>query len=337
MIRDIKVNLLLLLALAVGAAAKAQTFNFSQFHSVPLAINPALTGDINGTYRLAGNLRSQWSNGGTPYLTGSIGADFQLLKNHLNEGNKWGIGFHVLNDQSNGGGLQYNAVSLSSAYHLELDESGYQTLGLGFQGTYHERRINLSKLNFEEQLTNNGFINTLPVGEVFTELNKKYVDINAGLIYNYYNPLSGLQLFAGAAAFNFLHPNISLSNQINYHTPMRFTGHLGGNVSLSELSDIKFSATYMHLAQAANFTIGAAWDYGLDIESGTSLILGSWYRVGDAAIPYIGFRSNGLQIGLTYDVNTSGLKSLAQTSNNAYEMSMLYSPLSRVKNMPDWY
>ena len=315
----------------------AQTFHFSQFHAVPMALNPALTGDFDGNYRLSANYRSQWVYGGTPYLTGSFGAELHLLKDQMSEGNKLGIGLHILSDQSNGGGLQYNAVSASFAYHHVLDEDGNQTLGLGFQGTYHQRLINLSKLNFEEQFTSSGFINTLPTGETFNTLNKKYFDMNIGMVYNYSAPGSGFKYFMGASVYNLLQPNIALTDKVNYQLPLRLTGHLGGEIPLGEQTAMKFSATYMQMAKASDCTLGTAFAYTFNPETGTGILLGGWYRVGDAAIPYIGLRAKGMQLGFTYDVTTSNLKTLSQT-HNAFELSISFSPFnSKYSNDGNWY
>jgi hypothetical protein len=45
-----------------------------------------------------------------------------------------------------------------------------------------------------------------------------------------------------------------------------------------------------------------------DPERTTNLYLGSWFRLGDAAIPYIGLEYGSLRFGGSYDVNTSSLK-----------------------------
>ena len=332
-----KTYLILSLLFLFSEIIQAQPFHFSQFHAVPLVLNPALTGDFDDNYRLSGSYRSQWVNGGTPYLTGSICAELHILKDKMSEGNKIGIGLNILTDKSNGGGLQYNAVSASFAYHHAIDNNGYQTLGLGFQGTYHQQSINLSKLNFEEQFVTNGFDNTLPTGEVFNSLNKSYIDMNVGMLYNYSTPDNGVTLFAGAAIFNLLQPNISLTDKINYQLPLRFTSHLGGKIPIGEQSDLKFSATYMQMAKASDCTIGAAYDYTFDPEKGTGLLFGGWYRIGDAAIPYIGLRNRGFQLGFTYDVTTSSIKTLSQT-HNAFEISLQFSPFSSAyKNDGNWY
>lgn len=337
MIRLLRINKMLLLFLLITKTASAQTFHFSQFHSVPLALNPAMTGNFDENLRVAANYRSQWVNGGTPYLTGSMGLEFRLMSNELAASNKLGIGLHFLTDKSNGGGLQYNAVSASLGYCQTLDDDGDQTIGVGFQGTYHQRLINLSKLSFEEQFTNNGFINALPTGEAFTTLNKKYLDVNIGLLYKYSSLETRATYFIGASAYNILQPNVALTDKIIYQLPFRFTGHFGGNAPIGEQSSLKFSGTYMQMAKASDLTLGMAFDYEFVRETGTGITLGTYYRLGDAAIPYVGLRKNGLQLGFTYDVTASSVKTLSKT-RNAYELSILFSPFnSTYKNDGNYY
>ena len=40
----------------------------------------------------------------------------------------------------------------------------------------------------------------------------------------------------------------------------------------------------------------------------TNLYVGSWFRFGDAIIPYIGLEFMNFHLGATYDVNDSGFK-----------------------------
>jgi hypothetical protein len=47
--------------------------------------------------------------------------------------------------------------AFSTAYHKALDEDGYNQLTLGFQATYGQKRLDLSKATFEDQLTALGF------------------------------------------------------------------------------------------------------------------------------------------------------------------------------------
>jgi hypothetical protein len=72
--------------------------------------------------------------------------------------------------------------------------------------------------------------------------------------------------------------------------------------------------------------------------SPTNLYLGSWYRLGDAVIPYIGLEIGELHIGATYDVNTSSLKPGTNMRGGA-EFSVIYvrqprDPNTRKLNCP---
>ena len=60
-----------------------------------------------------------------------------------------------------------------------------------------------------------------------------------------------------------------------------------------------------------------------DVDDPTNLYLGTWFRFGDAVIPYIGLEFGNFQIGATYDVNTSSLKPGSEMRGGA-EISLIY-------------
>src|SRR5215212_889052 len=121
--------------------AVAQSFHFSQFYSTPLLVNPASTGATGGPYRFAANYRSQWKNEGSPYTTFTASGDGHILTESLPAGNVLGLGLTFLNDKALDGVVQTNSLSLSTGYHIALDAENFQNIGVGFQGTYNERRI----------------------------------------------------------------------------------------------------------------------------------------------------------------------------------------------------
>ena len=55
-----------------------------------------------------------------------------------------------------------------------------------------------------------------------------------------------------------------------------------------------------------------------------SFYLGSWYRYGDAIIPYVGFEWSKAQLGVSYDANLSGF-SPATNGNGAMEISLIFN------------
>ena len=145
------------ITLAISVTAFAQDPHFSQFFASPLTLNPAFTGKFDGQLRLAANHRDQWPSIPKAYVTTSASIDFSILKDKVPQGDVFGIGFSGLSDQSADAALKLNYGSISMSYHKALDEDGYNTIGAGFQGTYSSAILDMTKLTFEDQLTQNGF------------------------------------------------------------------------------------------------------------------------------------------------------------------------------------
>nr|HRO18570.1 type IX secretion system membrane protein PorP/SprF [Ferruginibacter sp.] len=62
---------------------------------------------------------------------------------------------------------------------------------------------------------------------------------------------------------------------------------------------------------------------GGDEERPTNVYIGSWMRLNDAIIPYVGLEVGGLRIGASYDVNVSSLKA-ATNNRGGSEISVIY-------------
>jgi type IX secretion system PorP/SprF family membrane protein len=163
----------------------AQDPNFSQFFVSPLTLNPALTGKFDGVFRVAGNYRNQWPSINNAFTTYTVSVDGGILRNRIPEFDQFGIGVMAFSDKAGNGVLQNNYMALSTAYHKALDENGFHQIGLGFQGTYVNKRLNVAGLHFEDMLQSNGF--TGITSEDFSgknKLNVSYLDVNMGLLYN---------------------------------------------------------------------------------------------------------------------------------------------------------
>ena len=85
------------------------------------------------------------------------------------------------------------------------------------------------------------------------------------------------------------------------------------------------SAIHQIQNKASETTIGAALGLNAnnDNVNPTNVYIGSWMRVNDAIIPYIGLEFAGLRIGATYDVNISSLKA-ATGNRGGSEISIIY-------------
>jgi type IX secretion system PorP/SprF family membrane protein len=318
-----KIFFTLTICVAITAVSTAQDPNFSQFFASPLTLNPALTGKFDGVFRFAANYRNQWPSISNAYTTMTASLDMGIMKNRIPETDQFGIGLMAYSDKAGDGALNSTFYGLSFAYHKGLDENGYHQIGAGFQGTYMNKRLNTSKLTFQDQLTPFGF--TGITGESFSsqQVNLNYFDLNAGFIYN--GSSNGYNNFyVGASMYHINRPKESFQKG-NFVLNPRTTIQAGGKIPAGTYSYLHFAGNYSMQAKAHNAMIGAA--YSLNVNNDeidpTNVYLGAWYRLGDAAIPYIGLEFGEWHFGASYDVNISKLKA-ASNSRGGVEISLIY-------------
>ncbi len=315
--------LLLAILLLVTFAANAQDPHFSQFFASPLTLNPALTGKFDGTLRVAGNYRNQWPAFNNVYTTSTLSVDFPIFKKRLPDYDTWGIGILALTDKAGGGVLTNNYLGVSTSYHKALDEDGFQQLGIGFQGTYGQKRLNTDNLKFEDQLTPFGF--TGVTQDVFNDqnVNINYLDINAGLLFTS-STNEDNNFYIGASMYHINRPKESFKGG-TWNISPRTTISAGGYFPVAENMTLHTSGIYQIQNKATEINLGGALAIAIDPESEnpSNFYIGSWYRVNDALIPYLGLEFSGLRLGATYDVNTSSLKAGSE-SRGGMEISLIY-------------
>lgn len=321
--------------LLAGVAAQAQSYHFSQFFSTPLLTNPANTGLTDGPYRVATNMRSQGMPGGSTLFTGYLSADVSPMRNSLPEGHKAGLGIYLMNDHALGSAVRTNSIGASAAYNVGLDPYGESSIGLGVQATYHQRRIDYSKLTFENQYGPGGYDPSLPVGEALNADSRHFFDVNTGLLFR--RTVENRAFFAGVAAYNLLQHKENLLPE-EYRVPLRFTIQAGTQITMLDNSNLYFSFTSMHQANAMEVTLGGAYGLALSTEEKHELMGGLWYRYRDAVIPYLGYQQAGFQLGLSYDFTASPLKTGAEV-RNGFELTLLYKGLNvrELKTVIPWY
>ena len=312
-----------LMLLSAVLSSQAQDPNFSQFFASPLTLNPALTGKFDGVFRVAGNYRNQWPTINNAFTTATVSLDASVLRNSIPEYDQFGFGLMAFTDKSGNGVLQNNFLALSTAYHKALDENGFHQIGLGFQGTYVNKRLDITGLKFESMLRADGFTGLMDESFSSNQIKLSYFDMNLGFLYNGTTDGANNYYF-GASMYHVNRPKETFK-QGNYLLEPRVTLPAGGMIPLSEYNAVHLSANHSRQANATNTVIGGAYSINVsqDISSPTNLYLGSWYRFGDAIIPYVGLEFGDFQLGASYDVNTSSLKPASNMRGGA-EISLIY-------------
>ncbi len=225
---------LILNIFCVSVAASAQDPHFSQFFASPLTLNPALTGKFDGTLRASGNYRNQLPTFNNVYITSTASVDFSILNKVLPETDTWGVGVIALTDKAGAGVLTNNYIGISTAYHKALNEDGYSQIGIGFQGMYGQKKLDWSKLIFEDQLTPFGFDLSVPSADISTinDPNISYLDINAGLIYTV-STTDRNNFYLGASMYHINRPKESFKGG-NFNVSPRTTISAGGYFPVSD-------------------------------------------------------------------------------------------------------
>jgi hypothetical protein len=155
-------------------------------------------------------------------------------------------------------------------------------------------------------------------------LNLSYFDLNAGFFYN--GTTDGANNFyLGGSMYHINRHEETFSDTGHYFMASRLTLQAGGMVPLGDYNAFHFSAMHSRQANAINTVIGGAYMLNINPDewSPTNLYIGSWFRFGDAIIPYVGLEFGEFRFGASYDVNVSGLKPASNLRGGA-EFSLIY-------------
>lgn len=329
----------------------AQDIHFAQFNQSPLTLNPALAGTtvwIRGVLQY----RGQW---GWADAYSTIGASFDVKSKKRwlkvkkmtekyrqpgEDGFGWGI--NVFNDRAGDGKMGTLQANAALAYQIYLNPQSM--LALGFQGGIMQRSINFDKLYWGTQYDPNsstGWSNNC-VGchadNAIASGDGNFIipDLNTGLIYTYkkserYMRGSDQKEFTlGAALFHVTQPKYSFlgsSEKLYQRMVIHGTGTFGiANTSLA------ISPGFLMARQGPNqeILLGSLFRYMLREDSkytgyikGASISAGGYYRNQDAFVAAALFEFGSYGIGISYDINVSGLKTVSY-GRGGFEISLRY-------------
>lgn len=307
-------------------SSNAQDLHFSQYFNTPLLINPANTGfapDVD--WRVGLNYRNQWASiTPNPYKTMAAWGDMQLFNNRFENG--WvGIGGSLLKDVAGSGGLSATRGFASVAYHQLVGLKSLVSGGLNFG--FVNKRIDLSKLTFDNQWNGKFFDVTIPSGETFSYNSVTYLDIGLGLNYALY-PSDAAYVNVGFSAMHLNRPRESFfSNKItDTRLNPRLTLFFNGSFKVNNQWIVNPNIYISKMGTAYETVGGLNAHYNLSGDGNSQLIAGLYLRLKDAFIPMIGYQWNNLAITVNYDATSSTLGTYNQTQG-AYELSIVKTGL----------
>ena len=296
--------------------------HFSQYYIYPQWLNPALTGIMDGDYRVAGVYRSQWSNIDNGLTSIGVAAEMATSKD-IN------LGVGLFQQSAGNAGYKYFTPYASVAYTgIKFGAAGNQHISIGINGGIIDRRFDPSKMKFGDQWNQSVGLPTSPTAEVIANPAQTTLDLGAGVLYYDATPFQKMNGFLGLSFSHITQPTDKFLSTANstVQLPMRQILHGGVKINLSDNVSLTPNFLLMKQGTAHERMIGAY----AQIKSGEGFdfLCGANYRFNDAIVPFTGFYYKEFVLGLSYDVNASDLSKIAG-STSSFEISLSYTGKTR--------
>lgn len=308
------------IAFILSVNCGAQDVHLSQFFFSPQYLSPAEIGNNDAQYRLNANQKTQWREVSQPYNTITLMGDgnFEFLPENIS------AGVYISNDRS--GDSKFNTFSflLGSSYRYELSVDKKHNLRGGVQFGFTQIQIDQDALSFNNQYNGVVYDPNLPSGESIARNARWYLNLNAGLAYNY-KPESRKKITFGFASHNLTSPDQSFYNDTGIKLPLRISGYINADWKIAEDFDVMPSIRLMNQGKYNETIFGSALRYVLLNERSLyrSVFIGYYGRISDSGIAMLGFDIDAWRFAASYDINVSDLKT-ASRNQGGFEFSLQY-------------
>ncbi len=301
----------------------AQDMHFSQYNEMPVYVNPALCA-VSYDLRAIINYKSQWKSVAVPYKSFGASAEFAMKHKKLNRKSYWTSGFNAYNDISGDG--NFSSLHFGLILGTVLKSGQFGKFSMALTGAFNQRSVTPHKLTWDSQY--NGYkYDPYLLGEVVPNNRFLYGDFGAGFNYHYakseryISAADGHRFDIGLSAFHVNVPFYSFYDNTGEQLHIKFVQHGTFVFALPSLQS-NIIPSYMVAMQGSQMEIlgSLMFRYVLadpSVHSGTikpvALSLGAAYRFRDAFSPQVLFEYDKYAMGVSYDLNLSGLTPFSKT------------------------
>ena len=332
----------------------AQEYEFSQYYTASLYLNPAFAG-IYTTPTLNANYRQESVNVELQRQQAQVSAVFPIITTGSEAKQFGGIGVSGYNITM---GIketeQVTGVNLTYAQTLNLGVVSPDVLAVGVQAGYETISSSFSSLRWGSQYSPylfTGFDDTAPDPVNDYDTRTSHLIVNAGIMY-YYNRnrnylLYNYSAFSGISVSNANRPDKSLNRDGEFKSPLLYKYHGAFEFNFNRIFVIPTAMVQMY-ANNFQYNIGSYITYATNASRGFSLdnrglelVAGAWYRVRDSFIVILGISHDNYAVNVSYDFNSTLFYpeqiQQNQLQNAAFEISIKYtrnksSKLRKVSN-----
>ncbi len=293
----------------------AQDPHFTQQQRVPTFYNPAAAGQGVENIRLTMLYRNQWASIGSPFKTSALFFDKQV--SHV------GLGASIVNNSAGPSGIRQLQMEGTLSYRAIV---GKHQLAGGLQIGLVQKSFDPSKMTFDDQYTpDQGFDPNNPTAESFSYTKTTRPDFGAGFLWSYGVKNNGAYFpYAGVSLQHINQPKESFI-ETNNTLPRKLVAQAGVGIHISE--NLQLTPMIMYMKQQFSKETTAGIIVGFPLQNRDRFETGVYYRSSDAVAVYTGYQWNSLLMGVSYDVNTSGLTG----GPGALELTLTYIPKAKQK------
>lgn len=305
------------------STAYGQDIHFSQFGKSPLNLNPAYSGFFEGDFRISGIHRKQWKSVTVPFKTFS--GSFDMKHGFASDENAWlGIGLVLNSDKAGDSDFGITQTGINLSYISGIGSSGEHFAAFGLQPSFTQQSLNYTKLTFDNQYDGDVYNPAISPAEIFSNDKFVYFDLAAGITY-LYKPTERFHIAGGISIHHLLKPSYSFYESSDAKLPVKTSIDLRSSIGITDKMFLLPAVLFSTQNKFHETVPGANLKFIMNEKPGKKINLyaGLFARTGDALIPMVGLDYNELNLGISYDVNTSDLKR-ASNSRGGYEIALTY-------------
>jgi type IX secretion system PorP/SprF family membrane protein len=327
-----KTTLLLFFCILGAKLSIGQDVNFSQFYDIPMLRNPALAGIFTGDVRLTSAYRNQWESVTTPYRTIALGVE---LKRSMGEssGDFITYGVQITKDLAGDSKLSRTQIFPVLNYHKSLSSEKSTYLSAALMGGPVMQQFDPSKLTFDDQFVGGAYSETNPTRQTFSNTKLTYWDPAVGLCFSSETG-EATTYYIGAGVYHFTKPKVAFQKQNDISLNTKYVVNVGLSAPMGSDNRVVFYGDYFMQGGNRQGQGGLLFTHDLDQNADDQKLAisgGLFYRLKDALIPVVKLQYYQLNIGITYDVNTSKLKTASQ-SRGGFEVTLGYAAFRHRQN-----
>ena len=313
---------IILIFVGIISVAYGQDAFFSNFYRSYALSNPSaiiMQDDIN----ITALHRSQWSGIVSPFTSSQLEGYYGIRKANSNE--KIGsIGFSAINERLGNHGYTRNSYSVTGAYNLKIAND--QHLAAGIKLGYFNSGTDLNALSTGNQFQNGYYQATNPLGESMNNPVFSGFELSPSFTWYQHDKEHHYKHYAGVTLFNLNQPKLSNLNN-EYKMPLRLAINAGSRVYIKNLTLLP-RGMFQIQGNQSQIIGGTDVVYSL---GNNQFGLGGYYRLGDAAIASFKYFSDFIDVGISYDFNTSNVNNTSSSNGNSFEIFVDYKIKQEIK------